>query len=110
MWYNINIKQSLYLYFAFFPMVSIGEIILIEKWGGKQVEFYYIAKQNGFLKTYYSGNEASTKVSINDIASFSNTLRNAKVFKAIDEAKEVIVDKNLENCVIINQNGDIQNS
>ncbi len=73
------------------------------------MDFYYIVTDNGFLKTYYSEVKSLDGTS-NNTVSFSATLRKARIFKTIEDAKNIIIDNKFVKCVIINQNGDLQSS
>lgn len=66
---------------------------------------YYIATNTGFLKQYYSEQNLSSINDKKNSFSFTVSLRNAKMFKSVEEANAVMNQDGLENCIIIDQNG-----
>ncbi|PKK95615.1 MAG: hypothetical protein CVV60_00450 [Tenericutes bacterium HGW-Tenericutes-5] len=70
---------------------------------------FYIITQDGFLKKYYSGQDLTSTVVENIKPVFSDFLRKAITYKSFSEANEIIVEKNLVNCFVINQYGELQN-
>lgn len=66
---------------------------------------YYIVTNNGFLKQYYSEQNSTSTNDKNNLSLFATSLRKAKLFKSVEEAKDVIDQFGLENCLIIDQNG-----
>ncbi len=71
---------------------------------------FYIATNNGFLKQYYSEQNSTSANDKNNPFLFAASLRKAKLFKSVEEAKAVINQNGLENCIIIDQNGRNQES
>lgn len=67
---------------------------------------YYIVTNNGFLKQYYVKQAPMTDTDQSNAAIFSAMLRNAKIFSSIEEAKTVIRMNAIEQCLVINQNGE----
>lgn len=64
---------------------------------------YYIVSNQGLLKLYYSESAATS-----GNGNFSSSVRNAKPFETIDDAKKMISEKELKECYIINQIGVVQ--
>jgi hypothetical protein len=70
---------------------------------------FYIITQDGFLKKYYSGQDLTSAVSETMKPVFSDFLRKAISYKSFSEANDIIIEKNLVNCFVINQYGELQN-
>ena len=68
------------------------------------MDVYYIVTNDGFLKRYYSGNDISVGGDKSTTAKFSATIRNAKGFNTVEEAKGTIIEKSIK-CIIVDQNG-----
>ncbi len=66
---------------------------------------YYIVTNNGFLKQYYAGQDSGS----DNKAVYSVSLRKATIFKTIEDAKNIVQDNEIPNCLIIDQNGVTQN-
>jgi hypothetical protein len=66
---------------------------------------YYIVTNNGFLKRYYSEHGTSVEINTETGAKFTAALRNAKGFDSIAEAKNIIAEKAITGCLVINQFG-----
>lgn len=64
---------------------------------------YFIVSKQGLLKLYYSEDAAASQS-----GSFSTSVRNAKSFENLDDAKRIIADNELKDCDIVNQLGVIQ--
>lgn len=70
---------------------------------------FYIITQDGFLKKYYSGQDLTAAMAETIKPVFSDFLRKAIIYKSFSEANEIIIEKNLVNCFVINQYGELQN-
>ena len=70
---------------------------------------FYIITQDGFLKKYYSGQDLSPVISETIKPVFSDFLRKAITYKSFSEANDIIIEKKLVNCFVINQYGELQN-
>ncbi|MDD3477321.1 MAG: hypothetical protein PHP32_00385 [Candidatus Izemoplasmatales bacterium] len=62
---------------------------------------FYVVINDGFLKRYYSEKESASPQS----PQFIDSLRHAKSFASLDEAQNLLRDKALVNCYIVDQNG-----
>lgn len=69
------------------------------------MSLYYIITHSGLLKQYYSTQNLDTLESASYKVVFSVSLRGAKIFKTLDEANKIMIEKKLTNCFIIDQNG-----
>ncbi len=70
------------------------------------MDIYYIIFNDGFLKHYYSEN--TSKDSSGEKNYFADNLRYAKMFNSAEEAFNIILEKKLKDCVVTNQNGNVQ--
>lgn len=69
------------------------------------MDIYYIISNRGFLKQYYSEQFTKEQDQSTDNAYFADNLRYAKMFDTAEDANKVIIDKELKNCVVVNQAG-----
>lgn len=72
------------------------------------MDIYYIVTNNGFMKGYYSEKTSSIQEGVNKDYSFSPTIRNATSFSSVETAKNKLLEKEIQNCLIVDHNGTTQ--
>lgn len=72
------------------------------------MDIFYIVTNNGFMKGYYSERVSLNKEDADKGYSFSPTIRNAKSFSSVETAKNTVLEKKIENCLIVDHNGTTQ--